>query len=92
MPTFGNGAGVQVRKYCERIPRLPDYRDTVVGETLPCVAESSNSSDSFAVANLANFQIRQFAKIFPSPIKPTIWYILPILLVCENHLLIKHTY
>ena len=46
---------MQVRKHCERIPCLPDYGDTVVGETLPCVAESGNSSDWFAVANLANF-------------------------------------
>ena len=40
-----------IRKCCERIPRLPDRRDTVVGETLPCVAESSNSY-RFAVAKI----------------------------------------
>ena len=52
--TFHNGAGarVQVRKHCERIPRLLHYRDTVVRETLLCVAESSNSSDRFAVAKI----------------------------------------
>ena len=52
MLTFDNGAGVQVRKHCERIPHLPDHRDTVVGETLPYIAESSNSSDRFAVAKI----------------------------------------
>ena len=36
-----------IRYHC-----LPDYRDTVVGDTLPCVAESSNNSDRFAVANI----------------------------------------
>ena len=39
MPTFDNGAGVQARKCCEKIPHLPDHRDTVVGETLPCVSQ-----------------------------------------------------
>ena len=47
-----NRAGVQVRKRCERIPHLPDRRDTVVGETLPCVADSCNNSDRFAVAKI----------------------------------------
>ena len=48
MATFDNGARVQVRK-----PHLPDRRrGTVVGETLPCVAESSNSSDRIAVVNI----------------------------------------
>ena len=36
---------MQVRKCCERIPHLPDHRNTVVEETISCVAESSNSSD-----------------------------------------------
>ena len=44
--------GMQVRKRCERIPHLPDDRDTVVGEILTCVPESSNSSDRFAVAKI----------------------------------------
>ena len=45
-----DGARVQVRKHCERILRLPDCRDTEVGEILPSVAESTNSSDRFVVA------------------------------------------
>ena len=44
--------GEQVKKHCERIPYLPDRRDTVVGETLPCVAETSNSSERFTVAKI----------------------------------------
>ena len=43
-------ARVQNKKHWERIPDLPDDRDTVVRETLPCAAESSSSSDKFAVA------------------------------------------
>ena len=67
--------GVQIRKCCERIPCLQAHRDTVVGETLPCVAESSNSSDRIAVTLIWRiFQIHQFAKMFPSPIKPTVRY------------------
>ena len=50
MPTLYNGARVPVRKHYQRIPCLPDNRDTAVEDTLPCVAESSNSSDRFAVA------------------------------------------
>ena len=52
MPTFDNGSWSATRKHCERIPHLPDYIDTVVGDTLPCVAESTNSSDRFAVAKI----------------------------------------
>ena len=47
-----HGAGVHVRKRCGKIPCLPDHRNTVVRETLPCVAESSNNSDRFAVAKI----------------------------------------
>ena len=51
-----HGAGVQFKKHCERIPCLPDRRDTVVGKTLhvhvPCVVETSNSSDRFTVAKI----------------------------------------
>ena len=50
MSTLYNGAKVQVRKHYQRISCLQDYRNTVVGDTLLCVAESSNSSDRFAVA------------------------------------------
>ena len=75
MSTLYNGARVQVRKHYQRIPCLPDYRNTVVGDTLPCVAESSNNSDWFAVAkhlSLVNFPNLPICQLFPLTIKPTI--------------------
>ena len=65
-----HGAGVQVRKCCERIPYLPDRRGTVVGETLVQQSQVTVVTDCSSIIKLY-FNLVKFPN---SPIWQTFFF------------------